>query len=89
MRWRVSRMRCSAQRIRAFTPVFAGYAERCTADPGPFNMLSLERSRVCSAPPTELGYIRVRSLNRFAEVGYIDFGSALRCARDMGESGIP
>jgi hypothetical protein len=30
-------------------PVFAGYAERCTAEPGSFNTLSLGRSRVCSA----------------------------------------
>ena len=34
----VSRMRCSAKLIRAFTPVFAGYAERCSAGPGPFHM---------------------------------------------------
>jgi hypothetical protein len=30
----MSRTRCSAKLIRAFTPVFAGCAERCSADPG-------------------------------------------------------
>jgi hypothetical protein len=37
----VSRMRCSAKLIRALTPVFAGYAERCTAGPGPFQTPAL------------------------------------------------
>ena len=31
-----SRTRRSAQLLRAFTPVFAGYAERCAAEPGSF-----------------------------------------------------
>src|ERR1700686_4255727 len=37
----LSRMRCSVELIRAFTPVFAGYAERCTAGPGPFQALEV------------------------------------------------
>jgi hypothetical protein len=56
----VSRMRCSAELLRAFTPVFAGYAERCTADPGPFQpaesgtVPGLQRTtkRCCAAPGT-------------------------------------
>ena len=57
---RLSRMRCSVELIRAFTPVFAGYAERCTAGPGPFQALvvgtvpGLQRTTktCCAAPGT-------------------------------------
>src|SRR5258708_40105238 len=42
----MSSLRKQGPNIRAFTPVFAGYAERCSAWPGSFQTRSLERSRV-------------------------------------------
>jgi len=55
-----SRTRCSAKLLRALTPVFAGYAERCAVDPGSFQtpecgtVPGLQRTtkKCCAAPGT-------------------------------------
>jgi hypothetical protein len=58
-------MRCSAKLIRAFTPVFAGYTARCSADPGPFQTPSLERSRLKAGTRVERceTNVRITTLN--------------------------
>jgi hypothetical protein len=45
---------------KGFTPVFAGYAERCSADPGPFQTPSLERSRLKAGTHVERSETNVR-----------------------------
>jgi hypothetical protein len=45
---------------KGFTPVFAGYAERCSADPGPFQTPSLERSGLKAGTRVERSETNVR-----------------------------